>query len=80
MSLEEKGLIERHVEERGGKLIKVSGVTEKGYMLYKDITENFKPSIKKFQEAMSDEEVDKMIEQLRALRSVIESVSNIVFE
>ena len=80
MSLEEKGLIERHVEERYGKLIKVSGVTEKGNILYKDITENLKPSIKKFQDAMSDEEVDKIITQLRALRSVIESVSNIVFE
>lgn len=80
MSLEEKGLIERHVEERYGKLIKVPSVTEKGNILYKDITENLKPSIKKFQDAMSDEEVDKIITQLRALRSVIESVSNIVFE
>lgn len=80
MSLEDKGLIERHVEERDGKLIKVSSVTSEGYSLYQDIIDNLKPSIKKFEEAMSEEEIDKIIARLRDFRAAMEKVSNIVFE
>ena len=80
MSLENKGLIERHVEEREGKLIKVSSVTKEGFELYNDIIENIKPSIKKFEEIMSEEEIDKIIAHLRNFRAAIEKVSKIVFE
>lgn len=80
MSLEEKGLIERHVEEREGKLIKVSAVTEAGQALYKDIVLHLRPSIKKFEKEMSEEEVEKIIYHLRSFRAAIEKVSKIVFE
>lgn len=80
MSLEEKGLIERHVEEREGKLIKVSSVTEAGQALYKDIVLHLRPSIKKFEKEMSEEEVEKIIYHLRSFRAAIEKVSQIVFE
>ena len=48
ISLEEKGFIERHIEEKNGKLIKVSDVTPKGKKLYNDIVERFKPAVEKF--------------------------------
>lgn len=48
MSLEEKGLIERHVEERGGKLIKVSGVTEKVICYTKILLKILSPLLKNF--------------------------------
>ncbi len=80
MSLEEKGLIERHVVDREGKLIKVSSVTSAGHELYEDIVQHLKPSIKKFEEEMSEYEIDKIIYHLRSFRSAIEKVSKIVFE
>lgn len=80
MSLEDKGLIERHVEERDGKLIKVSAVTDIGYSLYESVMENIKPSVDKFTEVISDEEVYKIISNLRNFRNAIEKVSKIVFE
>lgn len=80
MSLEEKGLIERHVVEREGKLIKVSSVTPAGHELYSDVVQHLKPSIKKFEEEMSEYEIDKIIYHLRSFRSAIEKVSKIDFE
>lgn len=80
MSLEDKGLIERHVEERDGKLIKVSRVTSRGMSLYNEIIQNFKPSVEKFEKVISEDEVNKIIGNLRKLRSAMEEVSKIVFE
>lgn len=80
MSLEEKGLVERHVEERDGKLIKVSSVTKEGLSLYKNIMEKLKPSIQKFEDVITEEEVYKIISNLRNFRNAIEEVSKIVFE
>lgn len=80
MSLEGKGLIERHVEERNGKLIKVSHVTPKGRELYSNIIENFRPSVEQFESVVSVDEIKNIIENLKKLRSAIEHISNIVFE
>ncbi len=80
MALEEKGLISRHVEERGGKLIKVSVATEKGHALYSEIVDKFSPTIEEFNKVISEKEIDKIIENLRKLRVAIESTSNITFE
>lgn len=80
MSLEEKGFIARRVEERGGKLIKVSVITDKGNELYARIVEKFRPAIEKFEKVISEEEIDKIVTNLRKLRVAIESVSKIVFE
>jgi len=80
MALEDKGLVERHVEERGGKLIKVASATDYGYNLYKDILSKLKPSIKAFENAMSEEEISKIQENLKKFREAIETASKIVFE
>lgn len=80
MSLEDKGIVERHVEERDGKLIKVATVTEAGQNLYKQIIANFGPAIDKFDSVISDEECAIIIEKLRKLRNAINEVSKIVFE
>ena len=80
MALEDKGLVERHIEERNGKLIKVSDVTEKGKTLYDVIITKFRPAIEKFDSVVSKEECQKIIERLQRFRSEIEKVSKIVFE
>lgn len=80
MALEDKGIIERHVEERDGKLIKVATVTQKGQDLYKQIITKFRPAVEKFDKIISDEDCAKIIERLRKFRSAIEEVSKIVFE
>lgn len=80
MALEQKGLIERHVEERNGKLIKVSDVTSKGKDLYKNIVEKFKPAIKEFDKVITDEEINNVVKSLKKMRSAIEKVGQIVFE
>ena len=80
MSLEDKGIVERHVEERDGKLIKVATVTEAGQDLYKRIIANFRPAIDKFDSVISEEECTIIIEKLRKLRNAIKEVSKIVFE
>ena len=80
MALEQKGLIERHVEERSGKLIKVSDVTSKGKDLYKNIVEKFKPAIKEFDKVITDEEINNVVKSLKKMRSAIEKVGQIVFE
>lgn len=80
MSLEEKGFITRRVVERGGKLIKVSDVTDKGHKLYTSIVEDFRPSVEKFEKVISEEEIYKITENLRKLRVAIENISKIVFE
>ena len=80
MALEDKGFIERHVEERDGKLIKVSVVTSTGLNLYHKIIDKMKPSIKEFEAVMSEDEVKKIIENLKNFRNSMEKVSKIVFE
>ena len=80
MALEDKGFIERHVEERDGKLIKVSVVTSTGLDLYHKIIDKMKPSIKEFEAVMSEDEVKKIIENLKNFRNSMEKVSKIVFE
>ncbi len=80
MSLEEKGFIERHIYEKNGKLIKVSEVTEAGHKLYDELTGKFRPAAEKIQQIFSEEEVQYVIEHLRAFRNAIEKVSKIVFE
>lgn len=80
MSLEDKGFVERHVEERGGKLIKVSVVTLEGLDLYNKIIDKMAPSIKSIQDVISEDEVQNIIENLRNFRISIEKVSKIVFE
>jgi len=80
MSLEEKGLVERRICERDGKLIKVSIVTAKGKKLYDKTVENFRPAIEKFEKIMSEEDIHAVVSRLRNLREAIEKVSNIVFE
>lgn len=80
MSLEDKGFVERHVEERGGKLIKVSVVTPEGLDLYNKIIDKMAPSIKSIQDVISEDEVQNIIENLRNFRISIEKVSKIVFE
>jgi len=80
MSLEDKKLIERHIDERDGKLIKVAKVTQKGNDLYKQIYKELQPSIAKFEEIIKDEEVQSIIKNLRNLRTAIERVNKIVFE
>lgn len=80
MALEDKGLVERHIEERNGKLIKVSDVTKKGKALYDVIITKFRPAIEKFDSVVSKEECQKIIERLQRFRFEIEKVSKIVFE
>lgn len=80
MSLEDKGIVERHVEERDGKLIKVATVTEAGQGLYKRIIANFRPAIDKFNSVISEDEGAIIIENLRRLRDAIKEVGKIVFE
>lgn len=80
MALEKKGLVERHIEERDGKLIKVSTVTSKGHALYDEVISKFKPAITEFDKIIPEEECRKIIEKLKELRTSIEKVSNIVFE
>ncbi len=80
MSLEDKGFVERHVEERGGKLIKVSVVTPEGLNLYSKIRDKMEPSIRNFQAVISEDEVQNIIENLRNFRNSMEKVSKIVFE
>lgn len=80
MALEEKGLVERHIEERDGKLIKVSDITLKGHALYEKVIAKFEPAIAEFDKVIPEEECRKIIEKLRELRTSIEKVSKIVFE
>lgn len=80
MSLEEKGYIERKVLERGGKLIKISVVTDSGMVLYNDVVDKFRPQIAKFEQLLSDNEAKSIVENLQKLRNAIEKFSNIVFE
>lgn len=80
MALEEKGLVERHIEERDGKLIKVSDVTPKGHALYEKVIAKFEPAVAEFDKVIPEEECRKIIEKLRELRTSIEKVSKIVFE
>ncbi len=80
MSLEEKGFVERHVQERDGKLIKVAVVTEKGMNLYTSIIEQMKPVIAHFESIISEEDISKMIQGLRAFRKKVEEANKIVFE
>ena len=80
MSLEEKGFVERHVQERDGKLIKVAVVTEKGMDLYTSIIEQMQPVIAHFESIISEEDICKMIQGLRAFRKKVEEANKIVFE
>lgn len=80
MSLEDKGFIERHIEEKNGKLIKVSDVTPKGKKLYNSVMERFKPAVEKFDSIISREQCEMIIQNLRNLREAIEKARNIVFE
>lgn len=80
MALEKKGLVERHIEERDGKLIKVSTVTSKGHALYDEVIPKFKPAITEFDKIIPEEECRKIIEKLKELRTSIEKVSKIAFE
>lgn len=80
MSLEEKGFVERHVQERDGKLIKVAVVTDKGMNLYSSIIDKMKPVIVHFESMISEEDINKMIQGLRAFRKKVEKANKIVFE
>ena len=80
MSLEDKGFIERHIEEKNGKLIKVSDVTPKGKKLYHSVIERFKPAVEKFDSIISREQCEMIIQNLRNFREAIEKARNIVFE
>ncbi len=80
MALEDKGLLERHVAERDGKLIKVADITKKGEELYYSILKNLKPAIEKYEAIISDEEIKQVISSLRTFRQQIEQTSKIVFE
>lgn len=80
MSLEDKGFIERHVEERDGKLIKVAKVTPKGNQLYEQIFNDIQPSIDKFEKVITANEISQIVANLRKLRTAIEKVNKIVFE
>ncbi len=80
MSLEDKGFIERHIEEKNGKLIKVSDVTPKGEKLYNSVIERFKPAVEKFDSIISQEQCEMIIQNLRNFREAIEKARNIVFE
>ncbi len=80
MSLEEKGFVERHVQERDGKLIKVAVVTDKGMNLYSSIIDKMKPVIAHFESMISEEDINKMIQGLRAFRKKVEKANKIVFE
>lgn len=80
MALEDKGLLERHVAERDGKLIKVADITPKGEKLYYEVLKNLKPAIEKFEKAISEEEIATVISSLRTFRQQIEQASKIVFE
>lgn len=80
MDLEKKGLVERNIAERSGKLIKVADITPKGLALYNSILKDLRPSFEKFEESIPKEEVEKIIANLREFRQKIEKVSKIVFE
>lgn len=80
MSLEDKGFIERHIEEKNGKLIKVSSVTPKGKKLYNGVIERFKPAVEKFDKIISQEQCEMIIQNLKNFREAIEKARNIVFE
>ncbi len=80
MSLEAKGYVERKVLERGGKLIKISVLTDSGMALYNEIVAKFRPQIAKFEQLLSEDDVALIVENLQKLRSAIEKFSNIVFE
>lgn len=80
MSLEDKGFIERHIEEKNGKLIKVSCVTPKGKTLYNSVIEHFKPAVEKFDSIIPQDQCEMIIQNLRNFREAIEKARNIVFE
>ena len=80
MSLEGKGLVERHVEERDGKLIKVAVITDKGKKLYDEILEAIRPRLEQVESIVNSESVEKMIKDLREFRKIIEKANKIVFE
>ncbi|MGN0031318.1 MAG: MarR family winged helix-turn-helix transcriptional regulator [Candidatus Gastranaerophilaceae bacterium] len=80
MSLENKGFIERKVLERGGKLIKMSVVTDKGRIFYENVVKDFQAQTAKAEQIMSVDEISSIIKNLRKLRQAIERCSNIVFE
>ena len=80
MSLEDKGLVERHVEERDGKLIKVAVITEKGQELYQDVLQTMRPAIEHFESVVPEKDIKKMVKELREFRKRIEEVNKIVFE
>lgn len=80
MSLEDKGLVERHVEERDGKLIKVAVITEKGQELYQDVLQKMRPAIEHFESVVPEKDIKKIVKELREFRKRIEEVNKIVFE
>lgn len=80
MSLEDKGLVERHITERDGKLIKVTSVTDKGMKLYEEVFQNVEPIIKKFEDIIPEDDSQKILVKLRKFRQQIEKASKIVFE
>ena len=80
MSLEGKGLVERHVDERDGKLIKVAVITDKGKKLYDEILEAIRPRLEQVESIVNSESVEKMIKDLREFRKIIEKANKIVFE
>ncbi len=80
MSLEDKGFIERHIEEKNGKLIKVSCVTTEGKTLYNSVIEHFKPAVEKFDSIIPQDQCEMIIQNLRNFREAIEKARNIVFE
>ena len=80
MSLEDKGFIERHIEEKNGKLIKVSSVTPKGKKLYNGVIERLKPAVEKFDSIIPQDQCEMIIQNLKNFREAIEKTRNIVFE
>lgn len=80
MSLESKGLVERHVKERDGKLIKTAVVTDSGMKLYEKIVSQMKPVIEQYESMISEVDIDKMVQGLQDFRKKMEKVNKIVFE
>jgi DNA-binding MarR family transcriptional regulator len=80
ISLEEKKLIKRQIEERDGKLIKIAVVTTEGLDLYNRILDNIRPKMDKFTQSLSENEINHTKENLGKFRQKIVERYDIEFE
>lgn len=75
-SLEQKGFITRFIDTKNNRLVKKTGITEKGYKELKSITRKFSDYINSMTAAIDKEEVDAIQQSLRQFRKTLEKQVN----